>query len=73
MQEDGKAEPKLIFVAGFPNGNERWLDDGKSFSRNFRQGYRVYDARGIANSITANGGGLGGHSGIYLVRRIIDE
>lgn len=43
-----------------------WLEDGKNFSRNYKQGYRVYSADGIACSLSVNGGGLGGSCGLYL-------
>lgn len=56
---------ELIFVGGI-DGN-LWLKDGKYLSRNFKQGYRVYDSDGIACSITTNGGGIGGHTGLYAV------
>ena len=56
----------MIFVGGI-EGN-KWLDDGKSLSRNFKQGYRVYDSNGIASALTRNVGGLGGYTGLYLVR-----
>ena len=46
---------ELIFVGGVESN--KWLDDGKSLSRNFKQGYRVYDSNGIACSQTTNGGG----------------
>lgn len=59
-------EKDLIYVGGL-EGGERLLD-GKEHSRNYRQGYRVYDSLGIANAITANGGGIGGPTGLYLVR-----
>lgn len=45
-----------------------WVDNGKKLSRNFKQGYRVYDSLGIACSITSNGGGLGGCTGLYIIR-----
>ena len=44
-----------------------WLDNGKHFSRNFKQGYRVYSENGIANTLNANGGGIGGSTGLYLM------
>ena len=45
------------------------ITNGKNLSRNYKQGYRVYDSEGIATSLTAQGtGGLGGYSGLYLVR-----
>ena len=47
-----------------------WLDDGKKLSRNFKQGYRVYSSEGIACSITTNGGGLGGCTGLYLIETL---
>lgn len=47
--------------------SNKWLDDGKSLSRNFKQGYRVYDSNGIACSQTTNGGGLGSYTGLYIV------
>ncbi|MBL4952170.1 DNA cytosine methyltransferase [Neobacillus sp. YIM B02564] len=58
-------EGNLLFVGGI--SSEKWLDDGKEFSRNFKQGYRVYSVQGIGAALTARGGGLGGSSGLYLV------
>lgn len=34
-----------------------------------RQGYRVYDSTGISVSLTADGGGAGGKTGLYVVGR----
>ena len=48
-------------------GNKDIVGDKKSLSRNFPQGNRVYDANGIACSQTANGGGIGGKTGLYIV------
>lgn len=56
---------KLIFVGGIESN--KWLDDGKSLSRNFKQGYRVYNSNGIACSLTTNGGGIGSYTGLYVV------
>lgn len=55
----------MIFVGGIESN--KWLDDGKSLSRNFKQGYRVYDSNGIACSLTTNGGGIGSYTGLYAV------
>lgn len=55
----------LLFVGGI--GVKKWLDDGKDFSRNYPQGNRVYSSLGIACSQTAQGGGLGSYTGLYLV------
>ena len=61
MQEIG-----LIFLGGLESS--LWLDNGKKLSRNFRQGYRVYDSRGLANTLPSSSiGGLGGNSRLYLV------
>ena len=57
---------ELIFLGGV--SDNLWLNDGKNFSRNHKQGYRVYDSNGIANTLNASGGGLGGCSGLYLIR-----
>ncbi len=58
---------ELTFVGGIKSN--KWLDNGKNLSRNYKQGYRVYDSDGIACALTAQGtGGLGGYSGLYLVR-----
>lgn len=63
---DKEGTDRLIFLGGIDS--KLWLDNGKQYSRNYKQGYRVYDSEGIANAITSNGGGLGGSSGLYLVR-----
>ena len=56
----------LIFVGAIES--KKWLNNGKDYSRNFHQGYRVYDAVGIANTIPSSSiGGLGGNTGLYLV------
>lgn len=56
----------LVFVGGFKTRNQTmWIDNGKLLSRNFRQGYRVYSSNGVAMTLTASGGGLGGCSGLY--------
>ena len=56
----------LVFVGGFKTRNQTmWIDNGKLLSRNFRQGYRVYSSKGVAMTLTASGGGIGGCSGLY--------
>ena len=56
----------LIFLGAIESN--KWIDNGKELSRNFHQGYRVYDSVGISNTISSNSiGGLGGYSGLYLV------
>lgn len=63
----GNNEAKLKFIGGIPD-SKKWLEDGKSLSRNYKQGYRVYDSAGISCSQVAKGGGIGGVTGIYLVQ-----
>ena len=54
----------LIFLHGLEEG--RRLDDGKSFSRNFREGARIYSIDGKSATLTAKTkGGKGGYSGLY--------
>jgi len=47
--------------------NKQWLEDGKSFSRNFPQGQRVYGVNGCSSTLAGNAGGLGGKTGLYAV------
>jgi DNA (cytosine-5)-methyltransferase 1 len=64
-------ENKLIFVGGIGTSTDKWIEDGKTFSRNFKEGYRIYDSEGIACAQKSNGGGLGGCTGLYkIVHRI---
>lgn len=54
----------LVYYGSFETG--RRLDDGKSLSRNFREGYRVYSTSGKAATLTSSSkGGMGGFSGLY--------
>ena len=55
----------LNFIGGI--GEKDIVGDNKSLSRNYPQGNRVYDSNNIACSQTANGGGIGGPTGLYLV------
>lgn len=65
MKDSENTPNELLFVGGIDSN--LWLDNGKQLSRNFKQGYRVYSSEGIACSITTNGGGLGGCTGLYLI------
>lgn len=56
--------PMFIWV---PNGEPTRLNDGKELSRNYKEGYRVYDSDGLSATIKANGGGLGGCSSLYMI------
>ena len=48
--------------------NKKWLDDGKQLSRNFPQGSRIYDAKGIATTLASQAGGLGAKTGLYAIK-----
>ena len=71
MKNSENTPNELIFVGGIDSN--LWLDNGKQLSRNFKQGYRVYSSEGIACSITTNGGGLGGCTGLYLIETETNE
>lgn len=60
-------EKDIKFVGGIDEGS-RWLDNGKTYSRNFKQGNRVYDSDGIATTLTSQPvGSLGGVTSLYQV------
>ena len=58
------AEPKLEFVGAI--GDKDIVGDSKTLSRNYPQGNRVWSSDGLATSQTATGGGIGGHTGLYM-------
>ena len=49
-----------------PNSTKR-IDDGKKLGRNYREGQRVYDSKGIANALSVNKGYYGQATGLYLI------
>ena len=58
---------ELIFVGGI-DGKRKWLDDGKTLSRNYKQGNRVYSVEGVATALSAQAlGGTGGYTSLYLI------
>jgi DNA (cytosine-5)-methyltransferase 1 len=59
-------EPEVHFIGGLDNKN-KWIKDGKKLSRNFSQGNRVYDSKGVAVTQSSGGGGIGGFTGLYQV------
>lgn len=63
-----EAKNELNFIGGI--GNKDIAGDNKKLSRNFPQGNRVYSSEGIACSQTANGGGVGGKTGLYMIGRL---
>ena len=57
----------LIFLGGFAKDGVLWLDDGKVYSRNFKQGKRLYSVDGKSVTMTAQPAGIVGHAGLYAV------
>ena len=65
LEEDTR-EPKLEYLGSIKDKDI--VGDGKqNLSRNASVGDRVYDSNGISTTITAEGGGVGGNSGLYKV------
>ena len=56
----------LKFIGGVGEKNKKWLNDGKNKSRNFSQAQRIYDTDGISCQLSAQGGGWGSKTGLYL-------
>jgi DNA (cytosine-5)-methyltransferase 1 len=67
VQLNNERDGDVVFIGGIESGTRR-MNDGKSYSRNFRQGNRVYDSTGVATTLTSQSvGGLGGHTSLYAV------
>lgn len=59
-------EATLKYIGGFKTG-KLWLDNVKSYSRNFPQGNRVYHSEGLSCTLSSQGGGLGAKTGLYAI------
>lgn len=58
----------LDYVGGILSEKAKlWLDNGKSFSRNFPQGSRVYNSTGVSSTLASQAGGLGAKTGLYMI------
>ena len=58
----------LVFLGGLPKGLR--LKDGKYYSRNYREGYKIYSIGGKSAILTASSkGGPGGYSGLYDIKK----
>lgn len=53
---------KPILIGGI--GEPTWESNGR---KTWQQGRRIYDTDGVAITISAVGGGIGGHAGLYIV------
>lgn len=62
-----KEKTELDYVGGVISGREKWINSEKNNSRNFSQGNRIYSVRGKSVCLNANGGGLGGKTGLYQI------
>ena len=72
-KESGEILSEVRFMGG-REGKRKWLDNGKTLSRNYRQGDRVYDSDGIATTLTAQPvGATGGYTSLYLVKENATE
>ncbi|GIW70270.1 MAG: hypothetical protein KatS3mg101_1017 [Patescibacteria group bacterium] len=57
----------LTYFAGIVGQRKKWLKGEKHMSREFSQGQRIYDSKGISSTLAKNAGGLGGKTGLYAV------
>jgi DNA (cytosine-5)-methyltransferase 1 len=65
-------EPNELKFIGGIDTTEKWIETDKELSRNYKEGYRVYDSEGIACCQKTNGGGLGSNTGLYKVNEKSD-
>jgi len=59
------SQGNLKYSGGVISAREQWLKDGKTNSRNFSQGQRIYGTDGISQTLAGNAGGQGGKTGLY--------
>lgn len=74
VRGENTSDSNLKYLGGIVTKNSTlFLDNGKTLSRNFRQGYRVYSAKGIAPTLTASGGGLAGQTALICFQEDAEE
>ena len=61
------SQGNLKYSGGVISAREQWLKDGKTNSRNFSQGQRIYSTEGISQTLAGNAGGQGGKTGLYQI------
>jgi len=59
----------LKYSAGVISNRKKWLEGEKNLSREFSQGQRIYDSKGILQTLAGNAGGQGGKTGLYAIRQ----
>jgi DNA (cytosine-5)-methyltransferase 3A len=64
---ESTSSSQMEFLGGIVGNREKWLDDGKNFSRNFSQGHRLYGTNGKAVAQTAQPCGHAGNTGAYVI------
>jgi len=65
------SQGNLEYIGGVISQREKWLNNGKNFSRNFSQGQRIYSADGVSQTLAENAGGQGGKTGLYDISKTI--
>ncbi|HDZ14572.1 MAG TPA: DNA (cytosine-5-)-methyltransferase [Pricia sp.] len=65
------SQGNLKYCGGVISAREKWLDNGKSYSRNFSQGQRIYSTEGISQTLAGNAGGQGGKTGLYEISKTV--
>ena len=58
---------QMEFLGGINGRHEKWIEDGKNYSRNFSQGHRLYGVNGKAVTQTAQACGYAGNTGLYAI------
>ena len=58
---------QMEFLGGINGRHEKWLEDGKNYSRNFSQGHRLYGVNGKSVTQTAQACGYAGNTGLYAI------
>ena len=66
----GSSTGNLKYSGGVISAREQWLKDGKTNSRNFSQGQRIYSTEGISQTLAGNAGGQRGKTGLYETPKI---
>jgi len=64
------SQGNLKYSAGVISNRKKWLEGEKNLSREFSQGQRIYDSKGISQTLAGNAGGQGGKTGLYDVGKI---
>jgi len=61
------SQGNLKYSAGVISARNKWIKGNKNYSREFSQGQRIYDSKGISQTLAGNAGGQGGKTGLYAI------